>query len=400
MIENDFYQYFNLEQTIEEQVATFEEIFQVEELAMFVLSITEFYESSKELEETTDLVDEEAVEDLVEAEEAEEIKTEEKEENTVVNENNVSKKSWITAQITSFDSVISSKQVEYMAKIIRSNVPLTSLPVGTKGSVDVSNSCSYINKTYKIIEEAVTEKGTFAKFYLNGGYAWIDKNAIEPEAMSSTKNTHYPATITRGTDTLNSLPWGVSGFETYSKTDIYLGKEVYVLKETTTPRAKWAYVRLFDGTDLGWMDINGISERGEEPILSSENVNYQAKITGVHSLDSAPWGTKGYQTVDSSSNYLGKTYYVLEEATTYRATWAKINLNGKHLWIDLKGLEPETISNQRTITYDAVINRGTDTINTLPWGEYGIGNRPLLRNFRPSNADGKTTKCEKNRPDA
>lgn len=375
---------FTTEQSLDEQLILMDEYLQTEGLTELLLDLTLFYNELstsedeeevtppvEESAEVTEPIEEETVEEPTEEEEVPTEVEEEKEE--AVEQEQPRMQTFSTFSKAAYDTITSEKAVEYMAEFTNGNFTIDTLPAGVQGATNVSNSKNYLGQTHKILAEAVTQKGTFVKFRTGGRNLWVNKAAVTPEAMTNTKDTNYRAMITRGTDTLNSLPWGVPGFKSLGSTAPYLGMEVRVLKETTTPRANWVYVELTkDGTDLGWMDMNGISKRGEEPILSSERVNYQAKIVGVHSLDTAPWGTKGFKTVDSSSKYIGTTVYVLEEAVTYRAHWAKIRLHGKELWIDIAGLEPETMTNQRSIKYDATIIRGTDTINSLPWGVKGF----------------------------
>ena len=50
----------------------------------------------------------------------------------------------------------------------------------------------------------------------------------------------------------------------------------------------------------------------------------------------------------------------------------------------------------RSYNLYSTIQRADDIVVILP--EYGITIRPLVRNFRPSNARKKSTECERGRP--
>lgn len=82
-------------------------------------------------------------------------------------------------------------------------------------------------------------------------------------------------------------------------------------------------------------------------------------------------GNKGSATVGNSSTIYGKTFKVEEVIVTVRTTWAKIKLNGQYVWMDIKGLQAETMSNTVNRNYTATIKRKGDTITTLPWGIEG-----------------------------
>lgn len=270
--------------------------------------------------------------------------------------------------VNHFDKILSSRNTDYQAKIVGKNYPLATNPIGTEGAKEVSSSTNYVGKTYKIVKETVTEKGTFVQLKIGNQYLWMNKAGVQPEAMSNTKNVNYQAKINRKGDTLNTLPWGIDGFKSAGYTDSFVGQTVYVIQETTTPRATWAKIKV-NGQQL-WVDITALTP---ETMSNTRNVNYQAKISrSGDTLTTLPWGVKGFQTAGKTDSYVGKTYYVIQETTTPRATWAKIKIGGKELWVDIKALTPETMSNTKKVNYEARITRGTDTITSLPWGVKGF----------------------------
>jgi len=78
-------------------------------------------------------------------------------------------------------------------------------------------------------------------------------------------------------------------------------------------------------------DIDGpatVSATTYVQILSTTTVDYEATVTrGTDGINTLPWGTQGYQTVGSSSSYLGKTVTVSQEKLADNGvTWALISL--------------------------------------------------------------------------
>lgn len=289
---------------------------------------------------------------------------------------------WIDMDgLDTFDTIDSTKTVNYKAIISRSGDTLDTAPWGTKGFQTIGKSKDYLNKEVTVIKEAVTYRATWALVKLPGGkQAWIDKKALNIEKIESSKTTNYKALISRSGDSLNSAPWGTEGYQTVGSSDSYVGKEVTVLKEAITRRATWSLVKLPNNKQV-WIDKKALNI---EKIESSKVVDYKALISRKgDTLNTAPWGTEGYQTVGKSDDYVGKEVTVLKEAITRRATWALVRLpGGKEQWIDKKGLNIEKIiSNVDVSDYKARIVRTGDSINTLPWGTEGYKKVTMSDNY-------------------
>ncbi|MBC9825904.1 GW dipeptide domain-containing protein [Carnobacterium inhibens] len=279
---------------------------------------------------------------------------------------------WIDKSgITIYDIILSEKTTNYTAKINRKTDTINTKPYGTKGYETKAKSSEYYGKDVKIIKEAVTERATWALITLNGKeLGWIDKEGLDIEKITSTKDVSYTKYITRKTDSIGSEPYGTEGYKTKAYSSEYYGKKVNVLKEATTRRATWALISL-DGKELGWIDMNGLSN--DEVILSEKTINYIAKINRkTDTINTKPYGTKGYDTKAKSSEYFGKDVKIIKEAVTERATWALITLNGKELgWIDKKGLDIEKVTSTKNVSYTKVIDRKTDSISSKPYGTEG-----------------------------
>lgn len=136
----------------------------------------------------------------------------------------------------------------------------------------------------------------------------------------------------------------------------------------------WAQISL-NGEVLGWIAKDAlIGQKTYAKIISETDVDYPATISrGEDAINTAPWGTKGYQMVGSSTDHVGKSVEVRkEQVTDYGVTWALVYLRGKELgWIAKDALmerEYVQILSTKKVSYAAVVSSGTDGINDRPWG--------------------------------
>ena len=165
------------------------------------------------------------------------------------------------------DALLSTKATRYMAQITGINHSLDTLPWGMYGFQAVDSSNDHIGQTVEIVEERVTTRATWAKFYMNGQYVWMDKVGLTPETMTNSKDVNYEATIVAGGHSIDSLPWGVEGFVSIAGTSEYLNQTVTVTKEAQTPRANWALIS-YNGTILGWVDIKALQPKTQvKPVI-------------------------------------------------------------------------------------------------------------------------------------
>ncbi len=275
---------------------------------------------------------------------------------------------WVDKAALDVEKAISSKNTDFKAIISRAGDTFNTAPWGTEGFKTIGKSDGYVGREVTVIKEAVTRRATWSLVRLPGGKeAWIDKKALDIEKIESSKNVNYKGIIIRSGDTINTAPWGTEGYRTIAKSDAYVGQEVDVLKEATTRRADWLYISI-NGKELGWIDATALDTF--DVIESSKSVDYKALISrSGDTLDTKPWGTKGFETVGKSENYLGQEVTVLKEAVTYRATWSLVRLpGGKEAWIDKKALDIEKIESSKNVEYKALIARKGDSLNTAPWG--------------------------------
>ena len=289
---------------------------------------------------------------------------------------------------TAYVQILSTTTVAYEATVTRGTDGINTLPWGTQGYQTIGSSSSYLGKTVTVSQEKLADNGvTWALVSLDGKeIGWIAKGALTEAtylAVLSTTTVDYPATITRGTDAINAAPWGTHGFKTLSLSAAYLGKSVTVSQEKVVENGvTWALISL-DGTQLGWIAKDALTEPTYLAVLSTTTVDYPATITrGTDSINSAPWGTKGFKTLGQSAAYLGKSVTVSQEKVVENGvTWALISLNGTQLgWIAKDALTEPTyvqILSTTDVDYEATIIRNSDAINSQPWGTKGyktIGN--------------------------
>lgn len=136
---------------------------------------------------------------------------------------------------------------------------------------------------------------------------WIAKDALTVQTYApivSETAVEYPATISRATDAINTSPWGIRGYQTFASSADYAGKAVEVTKEATTDYGvTWALVSL-DAKELGWIAKDALTTQTYAASLLPETakVEYPAVISrDTDAINTAPWGTKGYQTISTSA---------------------------------------------------------------------------------------------------
>ena len=284
--------------------------------------------------------------------------------------------------VQTYAAITSETIVDYPATISRGTDAINLAPWGTRGYQTISSSATYVGKTVNVIKEQTTDYGvTWAQISLNGEVlGWIAKDALTAQtyaAVVSETEVDYPATVNRDSDAINTAPWGVKGYQTLSSSAAYVGQTVEVIKEQVTDYGvTWAQISL-NGEVLGWIAKNALKIQTYAQITKETAVDYSATISrDSDAINTAPWGVKGYRTLSSSAAYVGQTVEVTkEQITDYGVTWALVSQNGKELgWIAKDALKVQTyaqITKETAVSYDAIVNRDSDAINTAPWGVKG-----------------------------
>ena len=171
----------------------------------------------------------------------------------------------------------------------------------------------------------------------------------------------YQATIYKPNFSIDTLPWGVAGYQYVATSSNYMGAVVRVTKESLD-RA-YGYIE-WNGTGLGWIDLKALKQADRKAVA------YSAYLTnGGYEIDSLPWGESGYALIGYTSAHLGKQVDITFESSD--GTYLYASANGSSIgWIDKRafGLYGESKTS---------FLAGSYSIDTLPWGTPGysyVGN--------------------------
>ena len=138
--------------------------------------------------------------------------------------------------------------VDYEATIMKGGYSVDSRPWGEGGFETWAYTDDLLYRTFTFYEE--TRDGA----YSNGaGLGWVDKKALG----KSRKDARHKATVSYSGYSVDSLPWGETGFQMLGLTDNHIGKEVTVLMETKN--GEYAYIRNAE-KELGWVDKKALKK--------------------------------------------------------------------------------------------------------------------------------------------
>ena len=138
--------------------------------------------------------------------------------------------------------------VNYEATITRGGYSIDSKPWGEGGFETWAYTDDLLYRTFMFYEE--TADGAYAN---GAGLGWVDKKALGKPR----KDARYKATVVSGGYSVDSLPWGESGFQQLGATDNHVDKEVTVLMETKN--GEYAYIRNAE-KELGWVDKKALKK--------------------------------------------------------------------------------------------------------------------------------------------
>ncbi|MFL2100822.1 GW dipeptide domain-containing protein [Desemzia sp. FAM 23989] len=284
--------------------------------------------------------------------------------------------------LTQYDTKIVDSDVEntinvsYDALVSLSGYTIDTKPWGTPGYQMVDKTNTYLGSSVRVIKETTNSK--YALISYNGTVlGWVDKKALEISSeikdVDSSVPVDYKAEISKTGYSIDTLPWGTSGYRTIAKSTDYIGQEVDVVKEAKN--GSYSLISL-NGELLGWIDSKAIAFYDvETDISSSHDTLYNAVISKTgFSVDTKPWGTSGYHTLSSTSDYLGRTIQVVKE--TNNKNYVLISYDGELLgWVDKKSLRTfEVVTNvasTQAVSYNATIGSTSYSIDTMPWGTAG-----------------------------
>jgi len=281
--------------------------------------------------------------------------------------------------------IASALTVDYVARIGAAGFSIDSLPWGYTGYAQMTTSLAYLNQSVQAVKE--TANGLYALIAQNGNrLGWIDKRAltdiyIEPKVQELATGipVDYKATIAAAGFSIDSLPWGYSGYGQIDTTSNHLGERIQAVQES--PNGLYVLISS-NGTRLGWVDKRALADVAVPPklqdVASAVVVAYTATITSPgYSIDSLPWGYAGYQQMAASTDYLGQRFEAVKE--TANGLYVLLSLNGKKIgWIDKKALgdfsyrsQAQNISGGTVVNYSPTIAKAGFSVDTLPWGYPG-----------------------------
>lgn len=282
---------------------------------------------------------------------------------------------WIDTTGLETLAVSSTADVNYFATVVQP-WSINTQPWGVRGFETVASGATYKGQDVKVVQEKITQRGTFALIQVNGkNIGWIDKGALQQlHVVQSTKDVSYQAQVTKPWS-INTAPWGTTGSKLVSSAQPHIGKTVEVIQEKVTERSTYVLIKL-NGKELGWIDKTGIDQLR---IQFSRDIAYMATVTKPWSINTAPWGTEGAKFVVSAASYLGKDLEVIQEVRTQRGTYAFVKDGAKELgWIDVTGISAHKVLSTKNVSYSATIVQPW-SINTQPWGTLQFR---LVNNYR------------------
>ena len=281
--------------------------------------------------------------------------------------------------------IASALTVDYAARIGVAGFSIDSLPWGYAGYAQMTTSSAYLNQSVQAVKE--TANGLYALIALNGNrLGWIDKRAlsdiyIQPklQELATGVPVDYKATIAAAGFSIDSLPWGYSGYGQIDTTSNHTGERIQAIQES--PNGLYVLISS-NGTRLGWVDKRALTDIAVPPklqdVASAVVVAYTtAIISPGYSIDSLPWGYVGYQQMATSTDYLGQRFEAVKE--TANGLYVLLSLNGNKLgWVDKKALgdfsyrsQAQNISGGTVVSYSPTIAKAGFSIDTLPWGYAG-----------------------------
>jgi len=143
------------------------------------------------------------------------------------------------------------KSVNYKATVIKSGVSVDSLPWG-EGGHQLGLTNNHLHKTITVRLESLDGQHMYM---VNDQkeIGWVHKNALG----TPRREVNYKATVVAGGYSVDTKPWGESGFQRLGLTDNHIGKGVTVLMESTS--GEYAYIATAE-KELGWVDKKALKK--------------------------------------------------------------------------------------------------------------------------------------------
>lgn len=254
---------------------------------------------------------------------------------------------------------------DYNSIITHGNISIDSLPWGIRGSEKITSSSKYIGTKVKVTKK--THNGAYSFIKIDGKeVGWINTKALV--AFETTK-VNYNAIIKKSSISIDTIPYGMTGYKKKSSSSYHLGKELQIVLETKN--GKYAKVAS-DGKEIGWINKTAIQQ------FKTKTVDYTSVVVKKSiSIDSLPWGIFGNKRLNTSSNFIFKDVQVTRE--TQDGKYAFIVENGNNLgWINKNSIYKSSF---KTSYHIAILTKKGISIDTLPWGAPGYSKVASTSNY-------------------
>ena len=161
------------------------------------------------------------------------------------------------------------------------------------------------------------DRDTILPYNKMGWYAYRLKDDKEEKEFEVTEKIQERYMIT-GNYSIDSLPWGFSDKKNIGSTEKYIGFVVTITR-------KWGnywYSQFLGGF---------VDSRAFEPI---ETISEKMKVVSDgYSVDTLPWGTKGFKTVSSSTELKGREFQITAKSGDY------LYIHELAKWVDKKAFK-------------------------------------------------------------
>ncbi|EAG9291011.1 GW domain-containing glycosaminoglycan-binding protein [Listeria monocytogenes] len=168
-----------------------------------------------------------------------------------------------------YDTVKTTEnQLAYAEIKNTSNETIWTNPYNTEGAEKAASANNYKNKTLRISQKAVTEKGTWYQLQDQGKtIGWINSNAVEifytPQNETNVTLDKY---ITDSDQKVYAYPVEDNSKVVANLND-YLGKELDIDRRADVKNEYWYRIKSEDGKVIGWSKAGGFAENNPNKAL-------------------------------------------------------------------------------------------------------------------------------------
>ncbi|MEN0727181.1 GW domain-containing glycosaminoglycan-binding protein [Listeria monocytogenes] len=168
-----------------------------------------------------------------------------------------------------YDTVTSTEnQLAYEEIKNASNETIWTKPYNTEGAEKTGSVKDYKNKSLRISQKAVTEKGTWYQLQDQGKtIGWVNSDAVEvfytPKNETNVKLDKY---ITDSDQKIYAYPVEDNSKVVTNLND-YLGKELDIDRRADVKNEYWYRIKSDDGKVIGWSKADGFAENNPNKAL-------------------------------------------------------------------------------------------------------------------------------------